>query len=367
MPPREGVRSILTAVEALRRASAEPVGDRVILLRSWATTTLLVKPAGFDDLDVRRLLAWAEERRFDLDWYPGISGSGSRFNLLDEPVLYGALSAAAAGRDSALLFASQYPFNVGPVSDARPYPHHFLRASSLGAVLGGGRGSFLPFAEWGYIALLATLAQGAALAALLILLPALFGAGSARRPGWPRLMAYFAAIGLAYLSAELAAIQQLTLLLGHPVYAVAAVLSAFLVFSGVGSAWSDGQPVGRGGQAALALTVILILCGVALLAIVHLLQAAPLLPRAVAACLLLAPLAFLMGLPFPLGLRQLVGDDSGSLAWAWAANGFASVIAAPLAALIALEAGSAMLFWMSAAFYACAGLLHRGAAQRSGA
>ena len=67
-----------------------------------------------------------------------------------------------------------------------------------------------------------------------------------------------------------------------------------------------------------------------------------------------APMAFLLGWGFPLGLRFLAGEHAATRGWAWAVNGFASVAAAPLSGLIALEAGSGALFALSAASYAVA-------------
>lgn len=356
VPPRESVRIVLTAAEALRASGGVAPGDGLVVLRSWATVTVMVRPAGFGDLEIERLRTWAAERNFDLDWYPGIEGPAARFNLLDEPVLYRAAEAATAGSEEAARFVAAYPLSVGPVSDARPYPHHFLRAGALPTLLRGDRGAWLPFAEWGYVALLATLIQSLVLAGLLIVGPAAAGRAPRRVRRWGRVIAYFGAIGLAYLTAELAAIQQLTLLLGHPVFAVAAVLSAFLVCSGLGSAWSDAQPVGRGPWLTAGISVMLALYAVGLLEVVHWLQPAHVAVRAACGLALLAPLAFLMGLPFPIGLRRLVGDEGG-LAWAWAANGFASVVAAPLAALISLEAGSPVILALAALLYAGAALI----------
>src|SRR5262249_56009894 len=68
------------------------------------------------------------------------------------------------------------------------------------------------------------------------------------------------------------------------------------------------------------------------------------------------PVAFAMGMPFSLGLRQLA-PRGGSLAWAWASNGFASVVAAPLSALISLELGSRILLVVAGASYAVAATL----------
>ena len=62
-----------------------------------------------------------------------------------------------------------------------------------------------------------------------------------------------------------------------------------------------------------------------------------------------------MGFPMAMALRRL-GDASPSLVpWAWGVNGFASVLAPPLATAIAMTAGfrvagaSALMFYVVAA------------------
>lgn len=355
-PPREAVRTILTIGQAMRDRSEQVVSHGLIVMRSWGTATILAKPTGFEIGEIAALRDWADQRRFDLDWYPGLDGPETRFNFIDDPVLFDAAVATIAGPTVAARFATRYPFAVRPATDARPYPHHFLRASSLGRLLRSDQGDWLPFAEWGFLTLVATLAQSALLAGLFMLVPAALRAG--RGPGLLRLVLYFTAIGIAYLMAEIAAIQHLALLLGHPVYAVAVVLTAMLVFSGLGSMWSDRLPQVRGRAAGLILATMFVLYAIMLLRIVHWFQPAPLAVRALVASLALVVPAFLMGLPFPLGLRAF-GDRPARVAWAWAANGFASVVAAPLAALFALEAGSAALFLVAAAAYGGAALALR--------
>jgi spermidine synthase len=362
IPPREIVRVILTAGQALHRMGV-PVRPALVVVRSWGTATVLVKPAGFTAAEVTSLAQWAALRRFDLDWHAGLTEPEPGFNTLAEPTLFQA-AAAVASPDSARAFAAGYPFDVQPASDARPYPHHYLRARLLGSFFGAERGALLPFAEWGYVALVATLAQSLVVALLLLVLPVALrrevpAAGSA----W-RIVGYFGAIGFAYLLAEIAAIQQLGLLLGHPVYAVAAVLAALLIGSGFGSIWSDRLPVRRAGIVAAVLCLMLIVYAAGLLPIVQGAQTGPAWLRVTVALPLLAPLAIIMGMPFPLGVRSLTGERTG-LAWAWAANGFASVVAAPLAALAALELGSPALLAGSAICYAAAGLLSGDVGVRS--
>jgi hypothetical protein len=356
-PPRESVRVILTAAEALRRVSPGSEGNGLVVARSWGTVTLLAKPAGFTASELEALTDWAATRQLDLDWYPGLDAPTARFHILEAPVLFDAARAAVAGGDEVRRFAATYPFDVAPATDARPYPHHFLRGRSLGAFLRSDQGSWLPFAEWGYIALVATLVQSAILATLLMLLPVVARV-SVKRDLVP-LIGYFGAIGVAYLAAEIAAIQQLSLLLGHPVYAVAAVLTALLIGSGAGSLWSDRLGVGSGWIAGAILAATLATLALVGLPLVHAMQPAPLAVRVGTALVALAPVAVLMGMPFPLGLRRLTGAVTGRIAWAWAANGFASVIAAPAAALIALEWGSPLVLGLAAIAYAGAATLYR--------
>ena len=63
-------------------------------------------------------------------------------------------------------------------------------------------------------------------------------------------------------------------------------------------------------------------------ALIAAMAAWPLVARATAAALLMAPLAFCMGMPFPLALRGL---PQPLVPWAWGINGCASVVGAALA------------------------------------
>jgi hypothetical protein len=234
-------------------------------------------------------------------------------------------------------------------------------------MLGDSWSAFLPFAEWGYVALMATLVQSILVAGVFMFGPLAVGRRW-RLPsngGW--MIGYFASIGLGYMTAEIAAIQQLTLLLGHPVYAVTAVIAVMLIGSGLGSAWSDRR---RPDWAVWVTTVVaggLVVYAVGLLPMVHAVQTAPLVWRAVAAMALLGPVAFAMGMPFPLGLRAFAPRGTAPVAWAWAANGFTSVVAAPLAALVAVEFGSPVVFAVAAAGYVAATIFVRGWTARSSA
>jgi hypothetical protein len=63
-----------------------------------------------------------------------------------------------------------------------------------------------------------------------------------------------------------------------------------------------------------------------------------------------APLAFFLGMPFPIGLAAL-GRNSAATAWAWAVNGAASVIAAVAAQLAAVHFGFSAVVSVAAGLY----------------
>ena len=67
--------------------------------------------------------------------------------------------------------------------------------------------------------------------------------------------------------------------------------------------------------------------------------------------LLIAPLAFCMGIPFPSGLSQVARIQPQEVPWAWGLNGCVSVISTALVTLISVEAGFTMVLWLAALAY----------------
>ena len=84
--------------------------------------------------------------------------------------------------------------------------------------------------------------------------------------------------------------------------------------------------------------------------------------RVLFAVALIAPLAFAMGLPFPLGLAALDARAAPLVPWAWGINGCASVISAALATLLAIEFGFTLVILAAVGFYVVAAMTFRGGA-----
>jgi hypothetical protein len=67
---------------------------------------------------------------------------------------------------------------------------------------------------------------------------------------------------------------------------------------------------------------------------------------------LIAPVSVALGLPFPLGLARAGASGSALLPWGWALNGAFSVVATPLANLLAVHEGFNLVLMLAFALYA---------------
>lgn len=366
LPPRDALKLFATAVAALEAQGVAEPGSRLAMIRGWKTATLLAKNGPFDAAEIAAIRAFCAERAFDAVWYPDMPpDAANRYNILDRPYFYeGATALLSKERGD---FIDRYKFNLRPATDDRPYFFHFFRWEVLPEILALKDRGGLSLLEWGYPVVIATLAQALIAGFALTILPLwLFLRGeSGTRVESGRPAVYFAALGLAFMLVEIAFIQKFVLFLSHPVYAVAVVLTAFLLFAGLGSRLAGRfRAEGRSRRAVgLAATVIavLALCYVFALppAFRHLMGLADAIKIGLSV-LLIAPLACAMGMLFPLGLSRLAERTPDLVPWAWALNGFSSVVGAVLATLLAIHWGFAAVVIAAVVLYLTAAVCFAG-------
>ncbi len=362
LPPRDGPKLLATAIAALRKSGVARPGRRLALIRGWKTSTLLVKNGEFGGDDIAAIRRFCRGRAFDIAYMPGLlAEETNRHNRLGRAYFFEAARVllGPGGED----FTGLYKYDISPATDDRPYFFNFFKWRLLPEVFGLRGMGGLGLMEWGYPVLAATLVQAAAAGLLLILLPLWIGGRGAAAPcviRRYRVLIYFLALGFAFLFIEMAFIQKFILFLSHPLYAAAVVLSAFLVFAGLGSLFSArlrqrGIAGMRPGNPCLFAAAAIAAALLALLpSLLPLLAPLPEPVKAVVAVLLIAPLAFFMGMPFPLGLARLGEQDAALIPWAWAINGCASVLAAVLATLLAVEFGFTAVVLLAVGFYGAA-------------
>jgi spermidine synthase len=363
LPPRDTLKLFAAAVAALEHSGAAHPAKRLVLIRGWKTSTLLVKNGEFSAQEIAAVREFCRTRSFDPAHYDGITADEvNRYNRLDAPYFFaGAQALLSPQRDA---FMDGYKFHITPASDDRPYFFRFLKWQSLAEILALREQGGLPLLEWGYPVLVATLIQAVLASALFILLP-LRRLNANRAAGhtiarW-RVAVYFSAIGFGFMFLELAFIQKFILFLAHPLYAVAVVLCAFLVFAGLGSRFSHGILLAFGRLPGRPLVWLGIAIG--MLAIGYVLFLPIVFHEFVGlpdgfkigiSIALIAPLASLLGVPFPVTLSRVAAHSAALIPWAWAVNGCASVTGAVLATLLAMHLGFTVVVILAAMFYCLA-------------
>jgi len=346
LPPRDALKLFATAVSALERSGVTDPAARLVMIRGWKTVTLLVKNSAFTAREIASLKEFSRTRSFDPAYFPGMrADEANRYNLLAQPYFFEGTVALLGPHPQD--FIDKYKFYIEPATDDRPHFFRFFKWNSAAELFALREQGGMPLLDWSYPLLVATLLQAFAASVVLILAPLALSRCRRTLPS-ASVALYFLAIGFAFMFMEIAFIQKFVLFLSHPLYAVAVVLCAFLVFAAAGS-WLAGH-----WQAASKVTLAVIAMGaisLLYLAILpYLFQALIHLPDVAKiniSVALIAPLAMCMGVPFPTGMMRLAGTAEEAIPWAWAINGFASVVGAVLATLLAIHLGFAAVILLA--------------------
>ena len=185
-PPRDGLRIFNTAVAALEQENLS-APDRLALIRSWETVTLLVRKTPWTDRQLQRIQAFGRSRGFDLGYLPGLKPeAANRFHVLPRPYYYeGTRALLGADRQA---YIRDYLFALDAPTDDRPYFNHFIRWRRLPELQRRLGGRMPAFVELGSLLMVTALVQVAALAGVLIFSAASAAAdgaqkGARQRPG----------------------------------------------------------------------------------------------------------------------------------------------------------------------------------------
>ena len=353
-PPRESLRLLSLAMTALHDLGEANPARHVIVgraggkadLAGWgATDTVLFSRKPFSDADILRARQALEAAHMTAVYLPGDAPANQ----------FGALLLA---KDPAA-YQRAYQFDITPVDDNRPFFFYTVQPRDVAAfILETGGKSADGKVNVAVPKLFAALTVSIIAVAIILLLPPLvLGTRLPPDAAVRGFLFYFLAIGAGYILIEVALIQKFVLFLGHPTYALTVVIFSMLVSSGAGSFLSRkivrDQPGRLMGVLALAAALVCVLAAI----VQPVLSAGVGLPLAVkmlATVLMIAPAGFVMGLPFPTGLRMLERRHQASVRWAWSLNAAASVLGSVGALVLALYLGLVATLLIGGALYVVA-------------
>jgi hypothetical protein len=360
--PREALRVVSVATEALHQLGVRDPAKHFIVVsegdldEDGIPVVVLAKKTPFTAQEEEAVRAHLENSDHHLValYTPSSPGNNPFFALI--------------ARNDPAAFARDYPYNVAPVDDNAPFFFFTLKTDQILRDGGLQRGI-----DWkvnlGVVVLgiVFVISLVAVFAFLLVPMALRGGCGQRALP-----LLYFVAVGLGYILVEIAFIQRFVLFLGHPTYALTVVIFLLLLSSGTGSLVSRGwlPDAARGWIPLVLLMAAIVLYTWFLPGLLSSLIGLPFLLKLAVSGVVLVPLGFAMGMPFPTGLRSFAhvsvpdlpasefgepaAAEGNAVEWAWAMNAAASVLGSVLAMVIAIHFGLRVTLACGGAAYALA-------------
>ncbi len=353
-PPRESLRLISLAIQALTELGEREPWRHIVVGRSgtrddlagWgAQDTVLISRKPFSPDDVARAKQAIADARMEAIYLPGDSVRNPFSALLLSP------NPAQYQRD--------YAYDISPVSDNRPFFFYTVQPRDIRAFLTKASTDSADYKINTAVPMLfeSLVISMAAVGVILILPPLVLGTRLPRDRPVLVFLLYFLFIGAGYILIEVALIQKFVLFLGHPTYALTVVIFAMLLSSGLGSLASGKVLRGSGHRLLAALTGIAVLVALLAIEITVLLTSAvglPLPAKMAITVALIFPAGFVMGMPFPSGLKRLEQWHPPAVRWAWSLNAAASVLGSVSALICAIYLGLMQTLLAGGLFYLAA-------------
>lgn len=352
-PPRESLRLVSLAMAALGRLGESEPWQHVLVAREWsgniegwgARDTVLFSRAPLTQTDLARAREAIAQARMELVYSPEDQEPNAFTNLL-----------RSANPEE---FMASYPFDITPVTDDRPFFFYTVQPQDLWNFLTTQNKDSADYKINRAVPLLFGL-LGIALAATVVILalpPMVLRTKLPRERSVLAFLLFFLCIGIGYILIEVALIQKFVLFLGHPTYALTVVIFSMLVSSGIGSFVSHRVIADDRVRLTAALTGVAALIGLlAIGAPMVLLKGVvwPMPLKILVAVLVIAPAGFLMGMPFPTGLRWLEKGHPAAVRWAWSLNAASSVLGSVLAMVFGIYLGLSMTMIVGGFLYLAA-------------
>jgi hypothetical protein len=352
----ETVRLVSLAYAALLDRGVANPRDHIAVVASQICATILISPKPFSAEDRHRLQQLESVLKFDLPIMPGRKAA--------DPTIEQLLNAKSV--DDLAAVGKPIGLDTSAPTDDRPFFFQLLapnawfhpKTRAVFKQIEGLGGGVIP----GNIAAMVGMTVMLTIVTLIgivLLGPTIVRSLRSPEPVLPggRSWIYFGALGAGFMLVEIALMQRLHVVLGHPTYSLIVVLASLLVATGIGSALSMRVVQSRRAVSLVAITAAALLVALPYLVI------GPLAHRTIDASLALRALwsgacaalvGLVLGMLFPSGLR-FTHRETGAPA-ALAINGITSVLGGGGAVIISIALGIPATFVAAALCYLLAAI-----------
>ncbi len=338
-------RLVALGTAALLDRGVQDPSRNMILVSCDKVATLLTSVDPFQTTDVQKLIDLSKIYGFSILLAPGMNSSNSRLANISQSKSPEQLEKAVAHPD----------FDFSPPTDLRPFffnmlkPTSFYRKIPVGGVLEGNLTATST--------LVLLFLVSVALVTFIIFWPLIqSGMPAMNKSAFAAAMSYFSIIGFGFMLIQISLLQRFSVYLGHPTYALAIILFAMILFTGIGSFISDRISIEKPRWALTLPLIIGLTVFLATLLITPSTQATVqygLLIRSLIVVAFMAPLSLLLGFCFPLGMRVLSRISDSAKPWMWGVNGASSVLASIVAVGISMWLGIHINLMIAGILYLC--------------
>jgi MFS family permease len=330
-PSRNNLKLIKLTAQSLAEKYLPP-NEHLVAIRNWNTMLIMASKSAFNEDNTRIIQEFCSNLGFDLVYPP----SNHQQNILSD-TLFQTLAQKII-KDYKTDKVKDYSFNLKSPTDNSPFFSQFVKLTRLYEYFNWYGIESLVYLELGYFIVWASLLICLILGIIAIAFPLL--TAFKNRVFIPWIWIYFSFLGLAYMLLEVSLIQRSILTVGNPIMASALIISSILCFSAIGSYFSSQLNIKTWLPSILG-TIGLLIISLAVWGdnLTIWLAQFSLVFKIFVLVLSISPLAFAMGMAFPMGMRILSERYPYQIPIAWGVNGFFSVLAAPIATIIAVELG----------------------------
>ena len=324
-----------------RRPPSEFEGDKSFM------AGVLYKKNGFDEFDIIDIRNEASSLGLDIEYDPLSKQDGVYKQLIES--------------DDIEKEIESFNTYIKPATDNKPF---FDNNLGFGYLTWEGMKETFAQDDKGILALkdrpvaettlLVILIQTIIVAGLLLLFPLRFLQSDSKNKFEKKYLIYFACLGIGYIMLQIAMVQKFTLFLGQPVITLLTVIATMLIASGIGSMFSFKFLSNNRKRLILIFIIITILSvAIGLLnpVVFSSMVRFDLIWRILVSAAMIFPLGFFLGMPFPIGLSLIKDSERKYVAFAWAVNGFFSVIGTVTSIILAMIFGFKFVFILCGCIY----------------